>query len=143
MHEMLIAEHGGPSGLVSESALESSLASPQNLVSYGSPDLQVLAARYAASLTRNHPFRDGNRRLALTVAAVFLELNGFRLEAAETDAVTAILALSTKQLDEAAFAEWLRLNSRAIPAAATTAKGRSKRPVRKRRTKGRRGSGRG
>jgi death-on-curing protein len=138
MHEMLIAEHGGPPGLLSESALESALASPQNLVAYGTPDLHALAARYAASLTRDHPFRDGNKRIALTVAGVFLELNGFRLEATEADAVGAIVALVTRQLDEAGFAEWLRLNSRAIPPLPGMTKGRPKRPPGAARTKRRR-----
>lgn len=110
MHEMLLAEHGGPSGILSEDALESALASPRNLLAYGKPDLFDLAAKYAASLTLNHPFQDGNKRVALTVAGVFLELNGRRLEATEADAVNAILALSTKSMDEPGFAQWLRLN---------------------------------
>jgi hypothetical protein len=50
--------------------------------------------------------------MALTVAGVFLEINGHRLEANEPDAVSAVLALSTKKLDEEGFADWLRLNSR-------------------------------
>jgi len=115
MHEMLIAEHGGAPGILSDDILESSLASPRNLLAYGTPDLFDLAAKYAASLTLNHPFQDGNKRLAFTVAGVFLELNGRRLEASEPDAVSAVVALSAKELDEAGFAAWLRLNSRRCP----------------------------
>jgi death-on-curing protein len=114
IHDMLIAEHRGAPGLLSDSVLETSLASPRNLLAYGSPDLFDLAAKYAASLTLNHPFRDGNKRIALTVAGVFLELNGMRLNATETDAVNALLALSTKALDEVGFAAWLRTNSSAV-----------------------------
>ena len=94
--------------------LESSLASPRNLLAYGSPDLCDLAAKYAASLTLNHPFQDGNKRIALTVAGVFLDLNGRPLVAPEPDTVRAVLALSTKEMSEAEFAEWLRRNS-AVP----------------------------
>ena len=115
MHEMLIAEHGGAPGILSDDILESSLASPRNLLAYGTPDLFDLAAKYAASLTLNHPFQDGNKRLAFTVAGVFLELNGRRLEAPEPDAVSAVVALSAKEMDEAGFAAWLRLNSRRSP----------------------------
>lgn len=111
MHEMLLAEHGGMPGLISEALLDSALASPANLLSYGKPDLFDLAAKYAASLTLNHPFQDGNKRVALTVAGVFLELNGARLESSEADAVRAMLALSVRTLDEPAFAAWLRMNS--------------------------------
>jgi len=115
MHEMLIAEHGGAPGILSDDILESSLASPRNLLAYGTPDLLDLAAKYAASLTLNHPFQDGNKRLEFTVAGVFLELNGRRLEASEPDAVNAVVALSAKEFDEAGFADWLRLNSRRSP----------------------------
>jgi death-on-curing protein len=114
IHEALIAEHGGAAGVMSDDLLESSLASPQNLLAYGAPDLFDLTAKYAASLTSNHPFRDGNKRIALTVAGVFLELNGYRLVASEEDAVSAVLALSTRTLDEKGLAEWLRLNTRKI-----------------------------
>ena len=115
MHELLIAEHGGPSGILSDDILESALANPRNLLAYGTPDLFDLAAKYASSLTLNHPFQDGNKRVALTVAGVFLELNGQRLEAPEADAVNAVLALSTRQLDEQGFAEWLRQNCTRSP----------------------------
>jgi death-on-curing protein len=115
IHEQLIVEHGGAPGILSDDILESSLASPRNLLAYGTPDLFRLAAKYAASLTLNHPFQDGNKRVALTVAGVFLELNGHRLEASERDAVSAVIALSTKGLDEEGFAGWLRLNSSQSP----------------------------
>lgn len=112
IQESLIAEHGGAPGILSDDILESSLASPRNLLAYGNPDLFDLAAKYAASLALNHPFQDGNKRMALTVAGVFLEMNGHRLGASESDAARAVLALSTKELDEEGFANWLRLNSR-------------------------------
>jgi death-on-curing protein len=117
MHELLIAEHGGAPGILSDDGLESALASPQNSLAYGSPDLFDLAAKYASSLTLGHPFRDGNKRVAFTVAGVFLELNGQRLEASEADAVGAVLALTTRDLDEAGFAAWLRGNCSPIVSA--------------------------
>ena len=111
MHEQLIAEHGGLPRLRSEALLDSALASPQDLFAYETPDHFELAARYAASLTRNHPFHDGNKRIAFTVALVFLEMNGLSLRAPETDSASVVLALSTKQLDDGEFAAWLRENS--------------------------------
>jgi death on curing protein len=134
IHEMLIAEHGGAPGILSDDILESSLAGPENLLAYGAPDLFDLGAKYAASLTLNHSFQDGNKRMALTVAGVFLEMNGHRLEASEPDAVSAVLALSTRELDEAGFARWLRLNSRRSAGPrrkATTRTKASKRAVRR------------
>ncbi len=111
IHEQLIAEHGGMPRLRSEALLDSALASPKDLLAHGTPDLFEMAARYAASLTRNHPFHDGNKRIAFTVALVFLELNGWSLDAPEADAVSMVLALSTKQLEDTEFAAWLRENA--------------------------------
>ncbi len=112
IHEALLAAHGGREGLIDEGRLDAAPARPQHLVAYEDPDVFRLAAAYAHGLTKDHPFVDGNKRLALTVAGVFLELNGFRLEATEPDAVTAMLALSTGELDEEGFAAWLRISSK-------------------------------
>lgn len=115
IHEALLAEHGGSAGLRDEGGLESALASPKHLFAYETPDIFLLAAAYAHALTRNHPFHDGNKRIALTAAGVFLELNGLRLEAPEVDAVRATIALSTRKLDRLGFADWLREASRRMP----------------------------
>ena len=118
IHEQLLAEHGGAPGLRDEGLLEAALASPMNHSAYKRADVLRLAAAYAYSLTRNHPFADGNKRVALTVAGVFLELNGFRLEATEQDAAQAIRALSSRDIGEIEFARWLRtctLKLRAAP----------------------------
>jgi death on curing protein len=115
LHERLLAEHGGVAGILDEGLLDAALAAPKNRLTYERDDVFRLAAAYAHALTQNHPFSDGNKRVAFTVAGVFLELNGFRLEAPETEAVAAVLALTTRQLDEAQFADWLRASSSASP----------------------------
>ena len=72
----LLAEHGGDTGIRDEGLLESALAAPRNKFLYGEEDLFVLAATYAHSLLTNHPFVDGNKRVALVTTGVFLDLNG-------------------------------------------------------------------
>jgi death-on-curing protein len=111
LHERLLAEHGGAAGLRDEGLLDAALSSPQNHFAYERVDLFDIAATYAVSITRNHPFSDGNKRVALTVAGVFLELNGYRLEASEQEAVAATVAISSRKLDRDGFASWLRGNS--------------------------------
>ncbi|MEK7349187.1 MAG: type II toxin-antitoxin system death-on-curing family toxin [Candidatus Eisenbacteria bacterium] len=111
LHERLIAEHGGAASLRDERLLESALASPLHHLAYADADLFGLAAAYASALTRNHPFHDGTKRIALTAAGVFLELNGYRLIASELEAAGATRALAERAMDEAAFAEWLRRSS--------------------------------
>lgn len=114
IHERLLAEHGGASGLLDEGLLDAALASPKNHFAYERADILRLAAAYTYALTQNHPFADGNKRVALTVAGVFMELNGYRLEASEQDAAQATRALSAREIDEVKFAEWLRTCSSKI-----------------------------
>src|SRR3990167_3961748 len=86
LHEQLLAEFGGSSGIRDTGLLESALARPENLFAYGKPDIVDLAASYGAGLVKNHPFVDGNKRIGFMVAVLFLELNGYRFEAGEADA---------------------------------------------------------
>lgn len=115
IHGMLLAEHGGDTGVRDEGLLDSALAAPRNRFGYGERDVFALAAAYAFALVRNHPFVDGNKRVAFTAAGVFLELNGQRLIAAEAEAAVAVVALITGDLDAPAFAEWLRVSSEPDP----------------------------
>ena len=117
IHERLLAEHGGAPGLLDEGLRDAALASPKNHFAYERADVPRLAAAYAYALTQNHPFADGNKRVALTVAGVFMELNGLRLEASEQDAAQATRALSSREIDEAEFAKWLRTSSSKLRAA--------------------------
>ena len=113
-HERLLALHGGTPGILDEGRLDAALDSPRNRFYYasGKVDVFLLAAAYAHALTRDHPFVDGNKRIALVVSGVFLELNGFRLEASEGEAYSATFALSNRELEEEQFAEWLRDSSK-------------------------------
>lgn len=61
--------------------------------------------------SRNHPFVDGNKRAGFMSAYVFLSANGLRLTAAEVDVVQVVTLLAAREIDEAAFAAWLRDNS--------------------------------
>jgi death-on-curing protein len=112
LHDESLAEHGGTPGIRDEGLLESALARPLNLVAYGKPDVSDLAAAYAVGLAKNHPFVDGNKRAAFLAAGLFLELNGSRLTATQVEATHAMLAVAEGTMDQAAFAEWIRSNSR-------------------------------
>ncbi|MDE3173963.1 MAG: type II toxin-antitoxin system death-on-curing family toxin [Gemmatimonadota bacterium] len=113
VHLDQVREHGGLAGVRDENALESALARPRQRWHYepGS-DLAALAAAYGFGLARNHPYRDGNKRIAFIVMVVFLELNGARFDATEEDVVAAIVALAAGSLSEDRLAEWLRARLR-------------------------------
>ncbi len=69
-----------------------------------------MAAAYAGGIIRNHPFVDGNKRAGFMSAYVFLALNGLQLTAAEVDVVRVVTLLAANEIDETAFAAWLRDN---------------------------------
>lgn len=110
LHEQLLAAFGGPGGLREEGLLASALARPENLLSYGTPTTFDLAASYAFGIARNHPFVDGNKRTSFAVAALFLELNGYRLNAAEVDVVVQTLGLAAGEVTESDYSDWLKAN---------------------------------
>ena len=76
VHAGLIARFGGSPGIRDRGALESAVARPQG--GYYGDVLQEAAALWE-SLSQNHPFVDGNKRVAVTVTAAFLRVNGYRL----------------------------------------------------------------
>jgi death on curing protein len=108
IHEAQLAEHGGSAGTRDAGLLESALARPQNLVTYGNPDTAGLAAAYGFGIARNHPFVDGNKRTAFVAAELFLRLNAFQLAADDAACVLTMLAVAAGDMDEPAFAQWIR-----------------------------------
>ncbi len=112
IHDEQLAEHGGGTGVRDDGLLESALARPQNRLAYDAKaDLATLAAAYAFGLARNHPFIDGNKRTAFVAAELFLDLNGMALAAKDEDCVLTMLRLAAGEIEEDAFATWLRENS--------------------------------
>lgn len=116
LHSRQLAEHGGCDGLRDEGLLESALAKPLQLWSYGSPppDLCALAASYAVGLAKNHPFLDGNKRTAHVTYRLFLKRNGLDLTASQEDRYLAMWHLAAGEHSEESFTEWLRANTRSI-----------------------------
>ncbi|MEZ5312878.1 MAG: type II toxin-antitoxin system death-on-curing family toxin [Thermoanaerobaculia bacterium] len=119
IHLDLIRQHGGSPGLRDEGLLESALARPAMRFAYeAKADLADLAASLAYGLAKNHPFVDGNKRVALALLFTFLGMNDRELAASERDAVTTILAVASGKLDETGFADWIRQHSKTAPRAA-------------------------
>ena len=114
LHQESLAVFGGHGGLRDEGLLESALARPRNLLAYAPEvDLVRLAAAYGFGLARNHPFMDGNKRVAVLAVAVFLAINGVDFDPNEVDEVRTILALAAGEVDEEELAVWIRANTQA------------------------------
>lgn len=106
---MLLAEHGGALGIRDEALLESALKRPRQHFEYANnPSIFDLAASYCYGLAKNHPFVDGNKRIALTISAIFLEINGYSLDAPEPDAVIIIEELAAGNLTEDDLSNWFK-----------------------------------
>ncbi|CAN5811301.1 type II toxin-antitoxin system death-on-curing family toxin [soil metagenome] len=116
LHDESLAEHGGAAGLRDEGLLGSALARPRNLVAYGAPDLAELAAAYGIGLAKNHPFTDGNKRVAFLAIGLFLALNGKRLKSSQAEATLMMLDVAASVVDEAELTVWIRehVESRAV-----------------------------
>jgi death-on-curing protein len=112
VHDRLLADYGGSSGLRDEGLLESALGKPQSLFAYGKPTMSDLAASYAVGILKNHPFLDGNKRTGFVAAATFLDTNGIELIASEADATLKTLGLAAGEISEAQYADWLKANSK-------------------------------
>ena len=107
IHQALLGEHGGSSGVRDEGMLESALARPRNKFAYGETDLNALAAAYACGLAKNHGFVDGNKRTAFQATYVFLGLNGYDFNVGEPELVDVMNRLASGKLTESAFAIWI------------------------------------
>ena len=112
IHNDQLREHGGLPGVRDENMLESALARPQQKWHYAPrTDLPMLAAAYAFGLVKNHPYRDGNKRVGFLAMVTFLGMNGQELTATDAGVVAEILALAGGTVSEDALADWIRRHS--------------------------------
>ena len=113
IHARLIATTGGEHGIRDLGLLESAVARPQATFDGADlyPELFLKTAALMESLSQNHPFVDGNKRTAITAAAMFLQLNGFRLQItnAEMERFTMMVVGERPSLES--IATWFETNS--------------------------------
>jgi death-on-curing protein len=110
IHEDLISQYGGLSGVRDSPLLGASLARPRHRFSY-QPEVSLLelAAAYGFALCKNHPFADGNKRMAFMAMYVFLGLNAYSFNAPEPEIVLVMESLASGEIDENALQVWLAL----------------------------------
>ena len=113
MHAHLVAEFGGIPGIRDEAALVSALMRPQ-LGYYDS--LVQEAAALMESLANNHPFVDGNKRVAFFVTDTFLRMNGRFIDCESEAAYEYFMQLfETGSFRFAALESWLNEHVKALP----------------------------
>ena len=112
IHARLIERFGGESGVRDLGLLESALYRPQT--GYYR-DLSEQAAALFESLLMNHPFVDGNKRVAFFCTDVFLRLNGWKLLVDPQKAHRTLIGLlETNQADFDHLLEWIRSGLRRL-----------------------------
>jgi death-on-curing protein len=106
MHTVLMQRYGGAPGVRDPGALEAALFRPQT--GYYD-DIVAEAAALLESLAINHPFVDGNKRIAFAAADVFLRINGWRLHRAPMQIHAEMIEMfETGTFDIAHLDPWLR-----------------------------------
>jgi death-on-curing protein len=114
LHARLVAETGGSHGVRDLASLLSAVGRPQ--ASFDDqdlyPDLFTKAAALMDSLIRNHPFVDGKKRTGIAAAALFLRMNGYRLDATNAELAKFTLEVAQSQHAVNGITAWLQTHAR-------------------------------
>lgn len=110
LHEAAIARFGGARGVRDLGMLESALAQPHQ--TFGGkelyPTVEEKAARYAFGLCRNHPFVDGNKRVAAACLGAYLRLEGRTFRPSHEGLLSVMLGVAGGSVDYESLLEWVR-----------------------------------
>lgn len=115
IHEEQLSLFGGAAGIRDQGLLESAVARPQQVFHYAEErSIPRLAASLGFALAKNHPFVDGNKRVAFLAAYTFLLDNAHAFTASEPEVVAAMLELAAGNWKERDFTLWVESNSRPV-----------------------------
>ena len=106
-HAQLVGTFGGLGGVRDAGMLQSAVVRPRQAHAYRPLTLPQLAALYAEALVQNHPFVDGNKRIAFAVVRVFLGLNRVAFDPPEVEAVVVMEGLAEGALSADEWAGWI------------------------------------
>jgi death-on-curing protein len=100
IHQQQIEYYGGTAGVRDLSLLESAIAQPQATFSteFLHASMPAMAAAYLFHICRNHPFVDGNKRVAANAAITFLLMNDWEPTFSEDELVDAVLAVASSSM---------------------------------------------
>ena len=110
IHTDLLYRYGGESGLRDRNLLESALAQPKMTAS--GKDLHKTlfdkSAAYGFHVCMNHPFIDGNKRVAFVLMDIFLQKNGWEINANEEETYSMMISLASGKLNKSQLSLWLK-----------------------------------
>ena len=110
IHNDQIANYGGDPGVRDINLLSSALAVPQSTYdgTFLHKDLFEMAAAYAYHICQNHPFVDGNKRVALVAALVFLDFNGIDIDDPDDELYPMMMGVAQGKKDKKTLAALFR-----------------------------------
>lgn len=113
-HSRLIELFGGTHGIRDEALLESALAQPEATFDGHPlhPDVWLAAAAYGYHLCQNHPFLDGNKRIAAVAIGTFLAINGEDCVFDEVALYLVVCGVAEGAVSKPDLAAWLRENAK-------------------------------
>ena len=117
LHQLGLMEFGGLSGVRDSQGLASAIAQPEAGTSAGYLHTYPfgMAAAYCFHLAKNHPFLDGNKRVAWSAMRVFLHQAGFLLRVPVEDAVDVMTRVITGHYSKADVEEWIEQHATQRP----------------------------
>ena len=109
LHQVLIETSGGSSGIRDEGMLDSAVKLPLQTFDDCElfPSILDKATRLAYGLIKNHPFVDGNKRIATHAMLIFLSLNGMMLSYEDEELIDIILKVASSQANESDLYQWI------------------------------------
>jgi death on curing protein len=117
IHADLLRRYGGKYGIRDRHLLASALAQPQMTIG-GKLLHRTLfdkASAYGFHVCKNHPFIDGNKRVAFVLMDMFLHQNGWDLTASEEEVYSTMMNLAASTLSKTDLAVWLKGHSSKLP----------------------------
>lgn len=117
IHADLLQRYGGQPGLRDRGLLESALAQPKITVGgkFAHKTIFEKAAAYGFHLCKNHPFVDGNKRVAFVLMDLFLQKNDWEIVTDEEEAYSMMMDLASGRFTKTQLASWLKKHSSRLP----------------------------
>lgn len=107
VHSQLIQTYGGLQGVRDDNALESAVTRPRQLHNYtGEIRVGAITASLSWAILRNHPFVDGNKRMALAALVMSVQLNQHRLTCSESEETAMVYNAAASKISEDEWTAW-------------------------------------
>ncbi len=113
IHQKLIENYGGHTGVRDEELLQSALAQVSMTFEgvYLHKTIYEMAAAYLFHIAKNHPFVDGNKRTGITLAVLFLSRDGIEINCSEESLADFVISVAGGRVSKNTIARWFEENS--------------------------------